>query len=372
MLQALGMGAVVLLAGCASSQRSSAPAIDPDEARARIMKALPPKVQNPVGWSVDMFAAFEALEVPPTAENICAVVGVTDQESNFQVDPPVAGLAGIARREIDAKAARLKVPKLLVSAALEITSPNGKSYRERLDRVKTEKDLSEIFQDFIRSVPLGERLFGDLNPVRTGGPMQVSIAFAEKYARENRYPYPVNGTIREEIFTRRGGMFFGMAHLLDYPASYDDMVYRFADFNAGHYASRNAAFQRAVTLATGTKLALDGDLLLRGENASQPSKTELAIRKVSAELRLDDAEIREALEQGEEERFEKTKLYERLFALADKKAGQRIGRARLPQIALSSPKITRKLTTEWFAKRVQTRYQGCMARLGRGPQSPGG
>ena len=47
------------------------------------------------------------------------------------------------------------------------------------DAVKTERELSEIFEDFIAIVPMGTRLFAKLNPVRTGGPMQVSIEFAE-------------------------------------------------------------------------------------------------------------------------------------------------------------------------------------------------
>jgi hypothetical protein len=354
------------LVGCASPSRQREP-VDPDVARAEIERLLPTKVQNRSGWAVDIFAAFEALEIAPTADNICAVVGLTDQESNFQVDPPVPGLPAIARKEIHARAENLNVPRIVVGAALELRSPNGVTYRERLASVRTERGLSELYEDFIGMVPLGGRLFANLNPVRTGGPMQVSIAYAEQHADRKRYPYPLPGNIRHEVFTRRGGMYFGIAHLLDYPVPYDEMLFRFADYNAGHYASRNAAFQNAVNVIAGSRLALDGDLLLRGSRANEPSSTELAIRKVAGKLEVSDAQIRSALERGEEQDFERTILYSRVFALADAAPpGRAMPRAMVPRIRLASPKITRRLTTDWFAQRVDGRYKSCLARASRG------
>lgn len=354
------LAAVATISACTNPQLREPP-IDPDVARAEIAKRIPPKIGNREAWAIDIFAAFEALSIRPTTEHICAVIAVTEQESTFQASPPVPGLPGIARREIDSRAARYRIPAMAVSAALAVKSPTGATYRERLDKVKTEQELNDIFADFINVVPLGESMFGSFNPVRTGGPMQVSIVYAEQHADSKRYPYPVSTTIRNEVFTRRGGMYFGMAHLLDYPADYDDMVYRFADFNAGHYASRNAALQNAVSVLTRTPLALDGDLLLHGDSANQPSKTELAARKLGEKLDLSDAAIRRDLERGDEEDFADTKLYKRVFDLGSK-GKKPLPRAVVPKIRLESPKITRKLTTEWFAKRVDERYERCLAR----------
>ncbi|MFO6017688.1 DUF1615 family protein, partial [Pseudomonas aeruginosa] len=56
-------------------------------------------------------------------------------------------------------------------------------------------------------------------------------------------------------------------------------------------------------------------------------------------------------------------LYRKVFALAESATGKTLPRAVLPGITLESPKITRKLTTAWFAKRVDERYQRCMARV---------
>ena len=357
------------LAGCATDEPSRAPDYRPltaAEGRALVAQLLPSNLSDRTGWTTDIYAALAAMEIPVTPENICAVVAVTEQESSFRADPAVPGLSGIAWKEIDRQAERAGVPALVVRAALLLPSPNGRSYSERLDTVKTEKQLSEIFEDFIGVVPLGKTFFADHNPVRTGGPMQVGVAFAESHAAQKTYPYPVTGTMRHEVFTRRGGMYFGIAHLLDYPASYDSPIYRFADFNAGHYASRNAAFQHAVTLASGIPLALDGDLLryVNGRAAAEPGNTELAVRVLAKRLDMGHSQIRRDLELGTTHEFEKSRLHARLFALAEKLAGKPLPRAVLPNILLKSPKFTRKLTTEWFANRVATRYRTCRGRVG--------
>src|SRR6185436_11296805 len=117
-----------LLSGCAGSGGAREPAIDPDVARAQIARALPDKLGNRDGWAVDIFAALEALHVPPTMENACAVIAVGEQESSLQVDPQVPGLPAIARREIEARAASHHIPMLVVDAALALDSPTGASY----------------------------------------------------------------------------------------------------------------------------------------------------------------------------------------------------------------------------------------------------
>ena len=304
------------------------------------------------------------MQIPLSAENVCATIAIIEQESGFVADPRVPGLNKIARNEIEKRRIAHGIPVWAVNAALNVASANGRTYNERIRAARTEGDLNDIFEDFIGRVPLGRTLFGHLNPVHTGGPMQVSISFAGEQLRKRNYPYPMSGDVRREVFTRRGGVYFGIAHLLDYRVDYPKPVYRFADYNAGRYTSRNAAFQQALTSVTGITLKADGDILAYrdGQQSKQTSQTVAAARSLASRLRVSPSSIDADLAQEKEANFETTAIYRRTFELADRVSGQPVPRAVLPQIEIKGPKIQRKLTTAWFAQRVESRMRSCLDR----------
>ena len=362
----VAVAVVGMLAGCASERPSSSengPALSPEQARQAINESLPQGVADRPGWVTDIYNGFTVQGLEPTRRNVCAVVAVTEQESNFHVNPVVPGMGAIAWKEIDTRAAHAGVPRVLVHAALDLRSPTGRTYSDRIDNAKTEKDLSDIFEDFIGSVPLGRKLFSDYNPVRTRGPMQVNVAYAEAYSSVKPYPYPVKTTVVDELFSRRGSLYFGIAHLFAYQPPYDDYVYRFADFNAGQFASRNAAFQNAVTRASGVALVADGALL---PHDGDTGDTEYALRALAGKLDLSESAIHNALEKGKTKEFEHTQLYQRVFALAERVAKRPMPRAMIPTIKLHGPKLSRQLTTSWYAHRVDGRFQKCLAKGGQG------
>ena len=117
---------------------------------------------------------------------------------------------------------------------------------------------------------------------------------------------------------------------------------------------------------SGIPLELDGDLLRydSGKPAREPGSTELAVRVLARRIGLDNDAIRRDLLREKEPGFERTPLYVRVFQLADAARGQPAARAVVPRIALQSPKITRQLTTDWFANRVDGGYRACLQRLG--------
>jgi hypothetical protein len=352
---------LLLLAGCAGKKPEPTPPLNTADAKALIEQSMPRYASDKAGWTADMYSAFTVLTVTPTRENICAVVAVIEQESGFHVDPVIPGLGAIARKEIDSRASRAHVPLVLVNGVLQLKSSDGRTYGERIDAARTEKDLSDAYEDFIGAVPLGQTLFADRNPIRTRGPMQVNVAFAEQFSSAAPYPYPVRSSIADELFTRRGSVYFGIAHLLDYRAPYDQFLYRFADFNAGQYASRNAAFQNALSMASGIPLTADGALLPHDSDVNSPGATELALRTLAARLKMSTGAIHSALLDGRTKGFEATPLYQRVFAMADQRSGFKQPRAVVPRIKLAGPKIKRSLTTDWYAHRVDDRFKRCLA-----------
>jgi hypothetical protein len=193
--------------------------------------------------------------------------------------------------------------------------------------------------------------------------MQVNVAFAHKFEAVQPYPYPLKGSLDDELFTRRGSLYFGTAHLLAYSAPYDSYLYRFADYNAGQFSSRNAAFQQALSAAARMSVVPGGALVVPNAPASQPSDTERAARKLAGRLRLDSAQIHAALVQDRDASFQDTELYRRVFELAARAGARALPRASVPHILLQGPKLHTRLTTAWYARRVQGRFQHCLAQV---------
>ncbi len=326
---------------------------------------LPEGVKDPEGWSKDIMTTFQALKITPTRENLCAAIAVIAQESSFQAEPVVAGLPRIVQSELEKRRDQYHIPNAVLEGALAIKSPNGKTYRERIRALRTENDLNRLYDDMISELPLGKTLLGNRNPVKTGGPMQVSLVYAGQKMKTSPYPYPDAGPLRTEVFSRRGGLYFGIGYLLDYPAPYDQMLYRFADYNAGHFASRNAGLQKTIAALTDQSLSMDGDLLrYEGERpSSTPSETLNAVLSIKDLIGVNEDTVREDLSREKTPDLEQTMTWKGIRDLA-KLRGKPLPKAQLPEIRLISPKITSGLTTGGFARKVDARYGQCLGRSG--------
>lgn len=334
----------------------------PSEIQKNIIKLLPMYVKDKEGWAADIQIPFTTLNIDPSIENLCSVIAVIEQESSFAANPQVANLPKIALNEIYVRSAKLHIPEWAVNSALAVKSKTGKTYLQRIQSAHTESDLSDIFEEMADSLPLGKSLFGSYNPIKTAGAMQVSVEFATSHAQKYPYPYPLDESLRRELFTRRGGLYFGIAHLLDYKANYDAPIYRFADYNAGRYSSRNAAFQIAVTRASGIPIIDDGDLLAYGSKETKQSQTQSALFAIAPNANLTQSTISEDLKKEKTYNFYQTTTYTNVFSLADRLQNNPLPRASIPQIDLHGPKIQRKLTTAWFADRVNIRMLKCLLR----------
>ncbi|HET7731159.1 MAG TPA: DUF1615 family protein, partial [Usitatibacter sp.] len=150
MIRLLPFVVVAVLAGCAAPR----PSMTAAEGRAMVASYMPASVADKDGWAADIYSAVAVLEIPVTADNICAILSVTEQESGFRVDPVIPNLSSLAWAEIERQREKIGIPKLVLDAALSLQSSNGRSYRERLNAARTERELSDTFEDMIGRVPL--------------------------------------------------------------------------------------------------------------------------------------------------------------------------------------------------------------------------
>jgi len=347
---------------------------------ARLIRNERPAAKDAAGWASDMRAAFDDIGIPPTRENVCAGIAIISQESGFSANPAVPDLGRISEASLRARLGAIPVLGATVLAYLERTPQPEGSFMDRIRAARTERDLDLVYRALVDELAsrtdlkwivesgVLNRFIEQRNDISTIGSMQVSVAFALKTARQQRWtPMTLQDSyrVRDELYTRRGGMRYGLLQLLGYDTGYDRKVYRFADYNAGRYASRNAAFQLAVSEVGGVTLARDGDLLAYGANgkpAATPGNTEKALRHIARTqgLGLSSEELRRDLLREKKADFATTRLFGAIRDLYQKKTGKLPPFAAIPDIALKSEKISSRMTTRIFAERVNGRYRRCM------------
>jgi Protein of unknown function (DUF1615) len=335
-------------------------------------------VKDPSGWAADLLDVLHLHGLAPTNENICSSIAVIDQESNFVANPAVARLGAISEQALRARFDRVPILGAIALAFLETTPSTADSYMGRIRSARTERDLDLTYRamvaDAAKQSSLGvvvgsgilNRQIEGKNEINTIGSMQVSVGFAMGVARHRRWlPMSLDDdyAVRDELYSRHGGMYYGVLQLLGYETGYDRKIYRFADYNAGRYSSRNAAFQKQVAVLSGRPLASDGDLLLYDKDGTpqkKPSSSEVALRQILPGI--DAGKLRRDLLLEKENGFIETPTFNAVRAAYLKKTGSKPQFAVVPEIALNSPKIRHAMTTRNFAESVDRRYQACMAR----------
>lgn len=358
-------------------------------AAADVVPLIPDKVYNKQSWANDVVAALHANGLPSDRSHVCGVLAIIGQESGFHANPGVKNLSRIARERLDAYASNVgPLGSMMVGQLLKGRArPNEPDFETRLKKVRTERDLDRLFRDILHyhetaspktyavANAIGGTLFSrrlqEMNPITTAGAMQVSVRFAHELAnrshsKRKRKRVKDEYEIREELYTQRGGVYYGTARLFGYVARYSSMAMRFADYNAGMYSSRNAALQEQVGVLAKTALALDGDLLVydqHGEALPQDSRSLKTILRVCDRYapELSEKAIRRDLSEEKTAAFEQTATYQAIKAAYQKTTGKRPVYARIPDVAIHSPKLAKEYSSAWFSRAVTGRYNRCMA-----------
>ncbi len=350
--------------------------------RDKVARLIPERVPNRKLWATDMLAVMDEEKIPHTLNNLCSIVAIVDQESNFHANPAVPNLPQDAKKALFERiqdklgdTGLIQFKKMLLNKP----APND-NFMMQINKLRTEQDLDMLYRkmfDYFKyhyglalltapaSLIAGFDIKEYLNPVKTLGSMQVHVNYAFTH------PHTTSNTvvIRDEMYTQYGGLYYGISRLLGYPANYNKPIYRFADYNSGVYSSRNASFQQIVSDLSDFPLDLDGDLLTYDKEQhalADRSNTETQIDILAQEnnFGLSNASIRGDLLKEKTAEFEDTTTYKKINAFYLEKFKKEAPYAVMPHVEITGPKLSRDYDTNWYAKRVNGRFQRC-ERIGR-------
>ena len=340
-----------------------------------IVKSLPNRGQDKKSWANDIFDIFNTLKIERNKQNICSVVAIIDQESNFKADPPVPNLGKTSLNELNSKLDE-KLGRLLAGyfrSMLKNEPTPQNSFEKQILAVQTEQQLDKIYHQmfdyfsqkyYTNKITNVTKLVGGdiaekLDPITTLGSMQVHINYARDYRRNNG----TSEDLRRDLYSQYGGLYYGIHRLMLYPTSYPEPIYRFADYNSGMYSSRNAGFQKMLAELSKQPIDMDGDLLSYSSNVQSQSEKALATLATQGVIALTPSQIKSDLKKEKSQAFETTQTYQTISSLYKMKTGKTPPTAVMPQVVISGAKLSKDYNTKWYADGVNKRYLACLAKV---------
>lgn len=359
----------------------------PSAALAQFIGRTHGKGREAGSWADDLLRALRELRFDRSPENVCAAAAIIGQESGFVANPVVPNIGKLA-----AEAASKKINDSYAHGAFFLgREPTKRAFIARLRASRTERDIDHAYRWLIKTTLDDFKIpylieatkatyltthVESRNEINTLGSMQVSIKFAlrEQTGKDiSQLSLDETYRIRDSLYQRYEGMYFGIKQLLGYRADYDNKTSLFADYNAGRYSSRNAAIQWMAAKLSGRDLGMDGDLLSYADEAPKAAKgeTELALLSIlQAGRGWSEEALRADLLLEKTPHFNRTETFREIRRLYQVRFGTEPPYEMIPQITLKNLKIKRRMTTAIFAVSVDRRYRACLSALTPGDDVP--
>lgn len=291
-------------------------------------------------WTKEIVEQMSRANIPLNRQNIMIALATIDHESGFHETGILSAPEDILDREMkkfkeeNPKAYGFiegQVPKFRAQALKFINDRRAYNLAHTGKGIFTEMDgdlaIDYVMKSYEAEVPdavkkIIPKEYLNRYRTKTCGSMQLNVKKAIALAKEVDRETYTDREMRELLYTRKGGLYYGMlylkkiidAHTTHYgeEMSAEEVQYVFTDYNMGVFTTRNAAIQSNIK-ALGKDIAVDGDLLSYDKEgqALKGSDTEKAIREVLRDGGEDisDLEINYHLSMEKMIDFEGTRTY---------------------------------------------------------------
>jgi len=324
-------------------------------------------------WTNSIYKYMESSGIEITPSSVSVVLSILEQESAFNANP-----------NVDLGEVCFNLPK---KCAAGICYTGIKQCEYIFGKSSGSLTGKEFAQDLLNAkdgnikggnwfVRQAWKVFGPgvLTSVEVSmGPAQLKSFRVREILAEargvNLEDVELSDAVFNEIFTRDGGLKYGIEYLSGIFETYDNdfdenINFMFADYNAGIYSSRNAELQYELyRLANGVEPSsnfVDGDFLIWDaphESNSKKSETQKLVKKYFEREGYDTSGIRDDLEQEKTVEFEGTDV----FIKIKDDYGEDAKDGRIPSASIFSIKSGLTLSASSYVDRINGKHSAYCA-----------